>query len=63
MQQNFLEKRLKQLEEEKLSQDKYIKKQKMLDVLKFFKRTSDSPVISKKEFEALQQGLAVFGIT
>ena len=57
-----IERRLKQLEKEKKDQEKYLRDIKMLDVMKFFKRTSESPVVSHEEFIALKDGLECYGV-
>lgn len=62
MQSSIIERRLLELDEETSAQDKYFHKAKMLDVIKFFKRTGADKV-SLEEFESLKAGLELYGVT
>ena len=58
----ILERRLKELDEERAAQDKYLRDVKMLNVIKFFKRSDDSKLVTEEEIQVLEDGLKVFGL-
>ena len=69
MQDKIIERRLKELELEKAQQEKHLREAKMLNVVKFFKRyefskgtTDIACCVTPGEFQALKEGLELYGI-